>query len=69
MDGACSAKLLRLLIRQILRDYVVVLVVLAWRRSRSQVGTQVFVSKATSSRFYLSQSEAEILQKASLRVQ
>jgi len=69
MDGACSAKLLRLLFRQILRDYVVVLVVLAWRRSRSQVGTQVFVSKATSSRFYLSQSEAEILQKASLRVQ
>jgi len=69
MDGACSAKLLRLLFRQILRDYVVVLVVLAWRRSRSQVGTHVFVSKATSSRFYLSQSEAEILQKASLRVQ
>jgi len=69
MDGACSAKLLRLLFRQILRDYVVVLVVLAWRRSRSQVGTQVFVSKATSSRFYLSQSEAELLQKASLRVQ
>ena len=69
MDGTCSAKLLRLLFHQILRDYVAVLVVLAWRRSRSQVGTQVFVSKATSSRFYLSQSEAELLQKASLRVQ
>ena len=33
---------------------------LAWRRSRSQVGTQVFVSKARSGRSYLSQSEAEL---------
>jgi len=63
--SAANSGPLSLLFHQILRDYIVVLVVLAWRRSRSQVGTQVFVSKATSSRFYLSQSEAEILQKAS----
>jgi len=49
-----------LLFYQILRYYIVVVVVLAWRRSRSQVGTQVFVSKARSGRSYLSQSEAEL---------